>query len=147
MTCVTGCAAAAVPCAAVEDVKAALLSCLAAWLPACGCVPQPVVAQLAAGLGEPKDSLRKGNLRAAVAAVQVAPGLAADLGPLAAPLGKLVGEGMTKAVARGEGIAALLLAAQVAAADAAAGDQRKAAAAGGREGCTDILSTDIAALT
>lgn len=116
------------PYAAVEDVKLALLSCLAAWLPACSSVPQAVVAQLAAGLTEPKESLKKGNLRAAVAAVQAAPGLAADLGPLAAPLGKLVAEGMTKAVARGEGIAALLLAAQVAAADTAAGDERRAQA-------------------
>eukprot|EP00775_Hariotina_reticulata_P008383 gene8383-8567_t len=104
----------------VEDVKLALLSCLAAWLPACSSVPQVVVTQLAAGLTEPKESLKKGNLRAAVAAVQAAPGLAADLGPLAAPQVKLVAEGMTKAVARGEGIAALLLAAQVAAADPAA---------------------------
>jgi hypothetical protein len=109
---------------AVEDVKLALLSCLAAWLPKCsGPTPPAVVQQLAAGLAEPKEALRRGNLRAAVAAVRAQPGLAAAMGPLAAPLAKLVSEGCAKAVARADGVAALLLAAQLAAADSAAGEE------------------------
>lgn len=114
-------AAAVVLCAAVEDVKLALLSCLAAWLPKCSAAPAAVVQQLAAGLAEPKEYLKRGNLRAALAAVKAQPSLAAALGPLAAPLAKLVSEGCAKAVARADGVAALLLAAQVAAADSAAG--------------------------
>lgn len=109
---------------AVEDVKLALLSCLAAWLPKCSAgAPPAVVQQLAAGLAEPKEGLRRGNLRAALAAVKAQPGLAASMGPLAAPLAKLVSEGCAKAVARADGVAALLLAAQVAAADSAAGEE------------------------
>lgn len=106
---------------AVEDVKLALLSCLSVWLPKCGTVPPAVVQQLASGLSDPKEALRKGNLKAALVAVNAQPGLAAQLGPLAAPLAKLVSEGCAKAVARADGIAALLLAAQVAAADSTAG--------------------------
>lgn len=79
------------------------------------------MSQLVSGLSEAKEGLRRGNLRAALAAVKAQPGLAAHLGPLAAPLGKLVAEGCAKAVARADGIAALLLAAQVSAADSAAG--------------------------
>lgn len=110
---------------AVEDVKLALLSCLTAWLPKCSAgAPPAVVQQLAAGLAEPKEGLRRGNLRAALAAVKAQPGLAAAMGPLAAPLAKLVSEGCAKAVARADGVAALLLAAQVAAADSAAGEER-----------------------
>jgi hypothetical protein len=103
-------------------VKLALLSCLAAWLPKCNTPPSVVVQQLAAGLAEPKEPLRRGNLKAALAAVKAQPGLAAALGSAAAPLAKLVSEGCAKAVARADGIAALLLAAQVAAADSAAGE-------------------------
>jgi hypothetical protein len=106
---------------AVEEVKLALLACLAAWLPKCDTPPTAAVTQLAAGLSEAKEGLRRGSLRAALAAVQAAPGLAASLDPLAAPLAKLVTEGCAKAVARADGVAALLLAAQVAAADSAAG--------------------------
>lgn len=110
------------PAVAVEDVKLALLSCLAAWLPKCTPTPPAAaVQQLAAGLGEAKESLRRGNLRAAAAAVKAAPGLAGAMGPLAAPLAKIVSEGCAKAVARADGVAALLLAAQVAAADSTAG--------------------------
>lgn len=109
------------PPAAVEEVKLALLTCLAAWLPKCAAPPPAAVQQLAAGLSEPKEGLRRGTLRAAAAAVAAAPGLAGPLGPLATPLAKLVGEGCAKAVARADGVAALLLAAQVAAADSAAG--------------------------
>lgn len=108
--------------AAVEDVKLALLSCLAAWLPKCSTPPPAVVQQLAAGLAETKEPLRRGSLRAALAAVKGQPGLAAALGSAAASLAKLVSEGCAKAVARADGIAALLLAAQVAAADSAAGE-------------------------
>lgn len=112
---------------AVEDVKLALLSCLAAWLPKCSAgTPPAVVQQLAAGLAEPKEGLRRGNLRAALAAAKAQPGLAAAMGPLAAPLAKLVSEGCAKAVARADGVAALLLAAQVAAADSAAGERGRA---------------------
>jgi hypothetical protein len=113
------------PChAAVEDVKIALLSCLASWLPQLGAgapLPAPLVPQLAACLSEPKDGLRRATLRAAGAALQRRPELAAGLGALAVPLGKLVAEGCAKAVARGDGVVALLLAAQVAAADGSAG--------------------------
>jgi hypothetical protein len=103
-------------------VKVALLACLAAWLPRCGAVPQPVAAQLAAALAEPKEGLRKAALAAAADVLRAAPGLAGQLGALAAPLAKIVAEGMAKAVARANGIAALQLAAQIAAADAAAGE-------------------------
>jgi len=102
-------------------VKLALLSCLSAWLPKCSSAPAAVVSQLSAGLAETKEGLRRGNLKAALAAVKAQPGLAAQLGPLAGPLAKLVSEGCAKAVARADGIAALLLAAQVAGADSAAG--------------------------
>jgi hypothetical protein len=84
-------------------------------------VPEPVAAQLAAALAEPKEGLRKAALAAAGSVLRAAPGLAGQLGALAAPLAKIVAEGMAKAVARGNGIVALQLAAQIAAADAAAG--------------------------
>ncbi|KAF8055816.1 hypothetical protein HT031_006591 [Scenedesmus sp. PABB004] len=104
----------------VEEVKLALLAALAEWLPRCAEVPTPVATGLAGALGDAKDSVRRTALVAAMAAVRDAPGLASGLAPLAAPLAKLVTEGCAKAVARGNGIAALLLAAQVAAADAGA---------------------------
>lgn len=106
-------------------MKLALLACLAAWLPRCPEVPPAVSAQLAAGLAEPKESLRRGNLRAALAAVRAAPQLAGGLGPLAPPLAKLVADGVAKAAGRADGLAALLLAAHVAAADASAGTRRR----------------------
>lgn len=107
--------------AAVEEVKVALLSCLAAWLPRCSLAPPPAAALLAAALAEPKEGLRKAGLAAAGDVLRAAPGLAGQLGSLAAPLAKIVAEGVAKAVARANGIAALQLAAQIAAADAAAG--------------------------
>jgi hypothetical protein len=92
------------------------------------------VQQLAAGLAEPKEPLRRGNLKAALAAVKGQPGLAAALGSAAAPLAKLVAEGCAKAVARADGVAALLLAAHVAAADSAAGEDAGRGACGQEEG-------------
>lgn len=110
-------------CAAVEEVKIALMSCLARWLPCCGLsgCSAAVSAQLAAGLGDAKDSLRKACLCAALAATRAVPGMAAQLTPVAAPAAKLVAEGGAKAVSRGIGVSALLVGAQVAAANPEAG--------------------------
>lgn len=99
----------------------ALLACLAAWLPAVGSAPEPVVAHLAAALGEAKDAIKRAALAATAQVLRATPGLAGQLGALAAPLAKIVSEGCAKAVARANGIVALQLAAQIAAADPAAG--------------------------
>lgn len=109
--------------AAVEEVKVALMSCLARWLPLCGSdgCPAAVVSQLTSGLKDAKDSLRRACLAAAVAGAQASPTVATDLAPLAAPLAKMAAEGCAKAVARGMGISASLAAALIATHSAEAG--------------------------
>lgn len=100
------------------------MACLARWLPHCssnGC-PAAVASQLAAGLGDVKDSLRRACLVAALAGIQAEPTMAAQMVALAGPAAKLVLEGCAKAVSRGVGISALLLAAQIAAGSADAGE-------------------------
>jgi hypothetical protein len=125
----------------VEEVRLALLGAQAAWLPRLASVPAAAAAQLAAGLGEAKEGLRRGHLRCLLAALRIgaaqgggaagaeAPpaATAGQLAPCMAPLLKLVGDGCAKATLRGDGLAALAAAAAIGAADPAAAQQLHAA--------------------
>lgn len=127
----------------VEEVRLALLGALGAWLPRLRCggaeLPAAVAAQLAAGLGEVKEPLRRGHLRALGAALWPAAqqgrpaatgedALAAQLGCCMAPLLKLVADGCAKATLRADGVAALAAAAAIGGASAGAAQQLHGAA-------------------
>ncbi|GBF89654.1 hypothetical protein Rsub_02372, partial [Raphidocelis subcapitata] len=95
-----------------EEVKAALAACLAAWLPHASPPPAAAGPAFAALLGDAKEPPRRAALRALTALASSSPAaLRAFASDLAAPLGKLVKEGASKAAARGEGLAALAAAA------------------------------------
>jgi hypothetical protein len=78
---------------------------------------------VAAGLAEPKESLRRGWLGVLLGVARGAPDLVAALGVVAGPLAKILADAQAKPVLRGEGVMALMVAAQLAAADEAAGEE------------------------
>ncbi|KAL4444093.1 hypothetical protein ABPG75_011830 [Micractinium tetrahymenae] len=99
-----------------EDVKLALAGALAAWLPRCAGMPEPVLARITESLKE-KEALKRAHLRALAAALHSNQEARAQAASLAAPLGKLVLEGCAKAAARLDGLLALTAAAYIASAD------------------------------
>ncbi|GMH32908.1 hypothetical protein BSKO_00742 [Bryopsis sp. KO-2023] len=98
-----------------EEVKLSVLDACGKWMAKCGTIPDSGLKMISKGLTE-KDSLRRGQLQALLAALENAD-LRAQAGSIAAALVKVIKSGMAKVTQRVDGVQSFLAAAWIAAAD------------------------------